>query len=84
MVTENVEEIFQIEREGYKYLGILEKGDICEEEMEENIRKEYFKRLRAILKSKLNAKHIFQAINTCVVKTVRNIDLALLNGRKRK
>ena len=83
MVTENVKEIFQIEREGYKYLGILEKGDICQEEMEENIRKEYFKRLRAMLKSKLNAKHIFQAINTCVVTTVRNIDLALLNGRKR-
>ena len=83
MVTENVKEIFQIEREGYKYLGILEKGDICQEEMEENIRKEYFKRLRAMLKSKLNAKHIFQVINTCVVTTVRNIDLALLNGRKR-
>ena len=58
---ENGEEISQIREEGYKYLGILEKGDICQEEMKENIKKEYFKRLRATLKSKLNAKHIFQA-----------------------
>ena len=54
---ENGEEIGQIGEEGYKYLGILEKGDICPEEIKEKIRKEYFKRLRAILKSKLNVKH---------------------------
>ena len=66
---ENVEEIGQIGQEGYKYLGILEKGDICQEEMKENIRKEYFKWLIATLKSKLNTKHVFQA--TSVVPTVR-------------
>ena len=49
----------------------MEKGDICQEEMKENIRKEYFKRLRATLKSKLNAKHVFQAINTWVVTSAR-------------
>ena len=38
--------------------------------MKENIRKEFFKWLRAILKSKLNTKHVFQAINTWV-PTVR-------------
>ena len=59
---ENGEEIGQIGK-GYKFLGILEKGD--------NIRKEYFKRLRATLKSKLNAKHVFQVINTWLVPTVR-------------
>ena len=46
------------------------KGDICQEEMKEN-RKEYFKRLRETLKSKLNAKHVFQAINTWLVSTVQ-------------
>ena len=75
---ENGEEISQIGEEGYKYLGILEKGDIYQEEMKENIRKEYFKRLRATLKWKLNAKHVFQAINMWVVPTV-NIVLASLN-----
>ena len=66
----NGEKIGQIE-EGYKYLGILEKGDICQEEMKENVRTEYFKRLRATLTSKLNAKHLFQAINTWLMPTVR-------------
>ena len=39
---ENGEEIGQIGEEGCKYLGVLEKGDICQEGMKEN-RKEYFK-----------------------------------------
>ena len=68
---ENGEEIGEIGEEGYKYLSILEKADICPEEMKENIRKEHFKRLRATLKSKLNAKHVFQAIDTWVVLTIR-------------
>ena len=42
-----------------------------ETEMKENIRKEYFKRLRLTMKSKLNAKHESQAINTWVVPTAR-------------
>ena len=68
---ENVEEISQIGEEGYKYLGILEKGGICQEEMKESIRKEYFKRLKATLKLKFNAKNVFQVINTLVLLTVR-------------
>ena len=71
MELENGEEISQIGEEGYKYLGILEKGDIFQEEIRENTRKEYFKILRATLKSKLNAKYVFQAINTRVMPTVR-------------
>ena len=66
---ENEERIGQIGEEGYKYLGILEEGDICQEEMKENIRKEYFKKLRATLFWQLNAKYVFQAINTWVVPT---------------
>ena len=68
---ENREEISQAGEEEYKYLGILEKGDIRQEEMKENIRKEYFMRLRATLKSQFNAKHVFEAINTWMVPTVR-------------
>ena len=67
----NSEKISQIGEEGYKYLRILGKGDICQEEMKENIRKECFKRLRATLKSKLNVKHVFQAMDTWLVPTVR-------------
>ena len=54
--SENGEEIGQIGEEGHKFLGLLDKGDICQEKIKENIRKEYFKRLRAILKPKLNAE----------------------------
>ena len=42
-----------------------------ETEMKEKIRKEYFKRLRATLKSKLSAKHVSQVIKTWVVPTAR-------------
>ena len=68
---QNREEIGQIGEEGCKYVGVLEKADICQKENKESIRKEYFKRLRATLKSKLNAKHVSQAINTWLVLTVR-------------
>ena len=66
----NGEKIVQIGGEWYKYFAVLEKGDICQEEIKESIRKEYFKRLREPLKSKLSIKHISQAINTWVVPTV--------------
>ena len=47
-------EIGQVAEKGYKYLGVL---NICQgykyrEEMKENIRKEYFKRLRATIEIK--------------------------------
>ena len=61
---EDGEEICQIGEEWYKYLGVLEKGDIRPEGMKENIRKEYFKRSRTTLKSKLNPKHVSQVIKT--------------------
>ena len=80
---ENGEEIGQIGEEGYKYLGILEKGDICQEKIKENIWKEYFKRLRATLKSKLSAKNVFQGINTCVAPTVR-YSTGIIEWMKRK
>ena len=66
----NGEEIGLIRKEGYKHLDILKEDDICQEEMKENIRKEYFKGSRLTLKSKLNAKHVFQVIKTWVVPTV--------------
>ena len=68
---QNREEIGQIGEEGCKYVGVLGKADICQKENKESIRKEYFKRLRATLKSKLNAKHVSQAINTWMVPAIR-------------
>ena len=43
-----------IEEGGYKYLGILEADGVKHEEMKDQIKKEYIRRVRNILKSKLN------------------------------
>ena len=43
-----------VENDGYKYLGILEIDGVMEDEMKMKFRKEYLRRLRLVLKSKLN------------------------------
>ena len=43
-----------IDDEGYKYLGILELDEIMEERMKNKFMNEYYRRLRLVLKSKLN------------------------------
>ena len=48
------EVIMQVGQDGYTYLGIIELEKIKETEMKEKINKEYKKRQRLILKSKLN------------------------------
>ena len=53
---EDGEEICQIGEERYKYLGVLEKGDICPGGMKENIRKEYFKRFESNIEIKIKSK----------------------------
>ena len=46
-----------INDEGYKYLGILESDKIKENEMKLEFVKEYKRRVRLTLKSKLNGKN---------------------------
>ena len=41
-----------IEEGGYKYLGILEADGVKHKEMKDQIKKEYMRRVRNILKSK--------------------------------
>ena len=57
--------------EGYKYLGILEADQIRETSMKNNITKEYFRRIRKILKSKLNGTNCIKAINSRAVSLIR-------------
>ena len=47
------------ESESYKYLGILEPDKFLEEMMKLNVSKEYIRRLRKVLKSKLNGGNQF-------------------------
>ena len=61
-----------IEEGGYKYLGILEADGVKHEEMKDQIKKEYIRRERNILKSKLNGGNIILAINSRAVSIVRH------------
>ena len=54
----------QVGQEGYTYLGIIELDNIKKTEMKEKITKEYKRRQRLILKSKLNGRNKVTAMNT--------------------
>ena len=58
--------------EGYKYLRILEADGVKDNEMREKIEKEYYTRVRMILKSKLNGPNTITAINSRVISIVRH------------
>ena len=60
-----------VENDGYKYLGILEIDGVMEVEMKIKFRKENLRRLRLVLKLKLNGRNKFQAINTWAVALLR-------------
>ena len=59
------------ENETYKYLGILEADTIKQMEMKEKIQKEYLRRTRKLLKTKLNNRNLIKGINTWAVPLVR-------------
>ena len=48
----------------YTYLGIFETDKIQEKEMKEKFSREYLRRLRRILRSKLNERNKIMAVNT--------------------
>ena len=59
------------ENENYKYLGILEADTIKQVQMEDTIRKEYLRRTRKLLETKLSSRNIIKGINTWAVPRVR-------------
>ena len=61
----------QVGQEGYTYLGIIELDKIKETEMKEELTKEYKRRQRLILKSKLNGRNKVAAINLWAVSIFR-------------
>ena len=60
----NQEIMKEVDENGYTYLGILELDEIKEHEMKINVTAGYKRRLRLILKSKLNGENKIQEINT--------------------
>ena len=59
------------EKENYKYLRILEADRIKQAEMKEKIRKEYLRRTRNFLETKLCSRNLIKGINTWSVSLVR-------------
>ena len=60
-----------IDEAGCTHLGILEIGKIKQKEMKETFSKEYLRRLRLILRSKLTRRNKVMAVNTWVVSMMR-------------
>ena len=67
----NLEIIKEVDQNGYTYLSIIELDEIKELEMKIKVTAEYKRRLRLILKSKLNGKNKIEAINTWVAALLR-------------
>ena len=60
-----------LEEDGYQYLAIIENDDVKHAEMKEKLKRKYFRRVRKILKSKLNAGNIIKAINASAICVIR-------------
>ena len=78
---------------GYRYLGILETDHLKEKEMKDLFSKEYKRRLKLVLKSKLRGKNKIMAANTWIVAILRysvgvvewkTDELKVLNNKTRK
>ena len=59
------------ENETYKYLGILEADTTKQEQMKDTIRKEYLRRTRKQLETKLSSRNLIKGIDTWAVPRVR-------------
>ena len=59
------------ENETYKYLGILKADTIKQVEMKDKIQKEYLRRTRKLLETKLNGRNLIKGINTWAVPLLR-------------
>ena len=59
------------ENETYKYLGILEADTIKQVQMKDTTQKEYLRRTRKLLETKLSSRNLIKGINTWAVPLVR-------------
>jgi len=73
--------IKDIEKEGYKYLGILEFDFVKENDMIRNFQREYFRRARLVMRSRLNGRNKIRALNTWAISLLR-YGAGILNWRK--
>ena len=67
----NDKAIKPLEGESCKYLGVLKADEVMVNEMKGKVKKEKYRRMRKVLKTKLNSGNVFKAINTWEVSVVR-------------
>ena len=67
----NGEEIVEAGVRGYKYLGILELDKIMCDEMKRKVKEVYQKRITLLMKTHLNGKNLFLALNTWAITVIR-------------
>ena len=67
----NGEEIGEAGTGGYKYLGILELDKILCDEMKRKVKEVYQKIVKVLMKTHLNGKNLFQALNTWAISVIR-------------
>ena len=65
------------EKETHKYLGILEADTVKQVEIKDKIWKEYLRRTRKLLETKLSSRNLIKGINTWAVLLVRYSGLFL-------
>ena len=61
----------QIEKDGYKYLGMIQDDQIRHKEMKLKLETEYLRRVKKVAKSKLYSGKMFAAINAWAVGVIR-------------
>ena len=59
------------EGESYKYLEIFKADKFLEEKMKLNVSKVYIRRLRKVLKSKLNDRNLVHGVNIWAASLIR-------------
>ena len=73
--------IKETDDEKCKCLGMLERDDIYQEKMKKKVQKEYYKRVRAVLKPRMNVANVINAINIWAAATVP-LEEKIINWRK--
>ena len=67
----NGEEIGEAGAGGYKYLGVLELDKIMCDEMKRKVKEAYQKRVTLLMKTHINGKNLFQALNTWAIFVIK-------------
>ena len=67
--TRNIESLN--EGDWYKCLGVIEADEIKKKEMKEKVGKEYKRRIRNILETKLSGENVIKGINTWAISLLR-------------